>query len=235
MNRRRAAHRFFALIKPCDKPRTHSFTLIELLVVIAIIAILASLLLPALQTAKQKGHQAICGSNVKQLMLSVQLYGEDYDGIIIHGFCDDPDSAALAPKGAMWYVKTMPYINNTEVRVCPSKPTLPMSYGWSYNGMPYRTFYPSFLVKSSYKYWNFPDQVMVMACNRPDGFGGSDWCYSYPVWFATHWQAGETGHVGFYHSGGSNPVFLDGHVRWLPLNKFQSDSPEAQRLWGFTN
>ena len=78
------------------------FTLIELLVVIAIIAILASMLMPALNKAREQGRRASCQSNLKQLNSAVLSYEIDYRFFPIQGrwsagifgnFADKNDSA----------------------------------------------------------------------------------------------------------------------------------------------
>ncbi len=221
------------------------FTLIELLVVIAIIAILAAILFPVFASAREKARQTTCASNLKQLGLAFLQYEQDYDEIFTcgtggPGTAGNPTPAPNGTEG--WAYPIYPYVKAVATYACPDDLSVPgnsvttkCSYFCNIWLLGYNSGFALYPPMSASQL-NAPALTVELgecsgnametypeSLNYGDYSGTSDGLTSRPN-ISNGLTTGSLGgptetQLSWWlpgrHTGGSNWLAFDGHVKWL--------------------
>jgi len=227
--------------------RNSGFTLIELLVVIAIIAILASMLLPALSKAKEAGRRIACANDIRQLGLAARMYVDDNEGRF-------PPRVLGALPGA-WPTTLHEYYKNPRILLCPSDGPNPARGLTDTVAWPYDAALRSYIMNGWNDYWQ--EHGTNVSVGNLNGIVGTSMPESAirepsetilfgekqtesPHYYMDFLETAsgndfdevEHGrHMGLKTSGGSNYAFADGSARYLRYGRAVS----PLNLWAVTD
>jgi prepilin-type processing-associated H-X9-DG protein len=219
------------------------------LVVIAIIAILAAILFPVFARARENARRASCQSNLKQIGLATLQYTQDYDEYFPQGI-QPPLYVRI------WPDLIEPYAKSSQIFLCPSDArSSQRSYGANYN----------IIGTGAVALTVVPDSAgTALFCDTAELSSSAsttnplDWSNSYGA--QTHWQwMPPTTLTGGHHNGvsptyqltagdalrrpfprhfdGVNICYMDGHVKWMRIDRFIGPMPtgypygDPQNAW----
>ncbi len=207
--------------------KRRAFTLIELLVVIAIIAILAAILFPVFQTAKERGRQTKCLGNLKQLSFGFKMYADDNNSGMpsLSRYCDSV-LRALASPPADWCGSELPqvhclvwpengsvwrYVRSREVYLCPSDKNIratkitgmPKDYAISYN-VNHQLHFARLDAGTTGK----ASKVLMLIQESRDRINDG--------WFG--WASGLDWPTKIHYDG-STASYCDGHAKWVSFDE----------------
>lgn len=236
-----------------NKSPKGGFSLIELLVVVAIIAVLASLLLPALSSAKEKSKSSLCKANIRQWGYALSMYLDDNDRFPSYWVRDSTRADAPPSSGVILneVLELRPYFKNLAnsqaggylvrggVYHCPSSPDpikfdrmiqfFNPGYGPNVYGtdrMRNRTIGVGGDPLTTPLRGNgvkAPNDFIVFG----DGVSIGGICpTTFPAVDGT-----QTYYPGNYHTGGANVGFLDAHVEYSKQTNWVKHVPEVMRRW----
>ena len=205
--------------------RQQRFTRVELLVVVGIIAVLAGLLMPALNRARISARTAECLSNQRQVSQFIKQSMNDNDQHFMSYRKDKTESTAMEEQQWGSYLKNKNYIQDVAVMRCPSfeytangdlDDRLTQIYGAAFttdkDGFDFRG---TKLLMYNTDTQVAPNALALGGCCGTGGTGGADLLASPLMQFGTSPSSGAAGNPTKIHGDFVNLFFLDGHCESL--------------------